>query len=79
MDVALSLDTDDFDLTAELLLTWSMPGLPWSPVAAFAFRVLAAIEDRLGFLPGLASREARAFNRSLVDKFRKELDALGQR
>lgn len=49
-----SLDSNDFDLTAELLLTWPMLQLEWSPVAVFAFTVLAHEEDKWGFLPGRA-------------------------
>jgi hypothetical protein len=52
--LAYSLDSNDFDLTAEVLLMWPMLRLPWSPVARFAFGILAHEEDRLGFLPGLA-------------------------
>jgi hypothetical protein len=51
--LALSLETNDFDLTAEVLLTWAMLGLAWSPAAAFAFAILTRIEDRHGFLPGI--------------------------
>ncbi len=51
--LAHSLETNDCDLTAEVLLTWSMFGLAWSPAAAFAFAVLTRIEDRHGFLPGI--------------------------
>lgn len=50
--LAYSLDANDFDLTAELLLTWPMLGLPWSPAATFAFGILADTEDARGFLPG---------------------------
>ena len=50
--LAFSLDRDDFDLTAEVLLSWPMLGLPWSSSASFAFVVLASAEDELGFLPG---------------------------
>jgi hypothetical protein len=50
--LAASLDADDFDLTAEILWTWPMLGLAWSPAATFAFQVLAAAEDQAGFLPG---------------------------
>jgi hypothetical protein len=50
--LAYSLDSNDFDLTAEVLLTWPMLGLAWRPVGTFAFRVLASVEDALGFLPG---------------------------
>ena len=57
--VARSLDTDDFDLTAELLLTWPMLGLEWTPAAAFAFQVLAREDDARGFLPGSTFDRAR--------------------
>ena len=50
--LAFSLDANDYDLTAEVLLTWPMLRLDWSPSAAFAFAILADLEDRLGFLPG---------------------------
>jgi hypothetical protein len=50
--LAYSLDSNDFDLAAEVLLTWPMLGLPWRPAATFAFRVLASVEDNVGFLPG---------------------------
>jgi hypothetical protein len=50
--LAYSLDANDFDLAAEVLLTWPMLGLGWSPAATFAFRILAHVEDDTGFLPG---------------------------
>jgi uncharacterized protein DUF6895 len=50
--LAFSLDGDDFDLTAELLSIWPMLRLAWSPCASFGFRVLADMQDELGFLPG---------------------------
>jgi len=52
--LAYSLDSNDFDLTAEVIMTWPMLGLPWSPAATFAFSILANVEDSVGFLPGLA-------------------------
>jgi hypothetical protein len=57
--LAYSLDSNDFDLTAEVLMTWPMLRLTWSPVARFAFGILAQEEDRLGFLPGLAFEPER--------------------
>jgi len=57
--LAYSLDSNDFDLTAEVLMTWPMLRLTWSPVARFAFGILAQEEERLGFLPGLAFDPAR--------------------
>lgn len=57
--LAFSLDGDDFDLTAELLLTWPMLRAAWSPAATFAFGVLADVEDELGFVPGSSFDVAR--------------------
>lgn len=57
--LAFSLDGDDFDLTAELLLTWPMLRLSWSPSASFAFHVLVDVHDELGFLPGLSFDRSR--------------------
>ena len=45
------MDAEDYDLAGELLLAWPLMGAPWSPPAAFAFRVLASIEDQVGVLP----------------------------
>ncbi|WP_377153177.1 DUF6895 family protein [Roseateles sp. UC29_93] len=50
--LAAALDADNFDLAAELLWTWPMLQQPWSPVAVFAFDVLASAQDAQGFLPG---------------------------
>ena len=50
--LALSVDTDDYDLTAELLLSWTMLGLRWTPAAVFAFQCVAGVADDVGFLPG---------------------------
>ena len=45
------LDHEDYDLAGELLMAWPQLGAPWSPAAAFAFRVLADVEDAAGVLP----------------------------
>lgn len=50
--LACSVTADDCDLTAEVLLTWPMLGLDWSPAAVFAFGALTTAQDELGFLPG---------------------------
>lgn len=50
--LAAAMNADNYDLVAELLWTWPMLGLAWSPAAIFSFQVLAHIEDELGFLPG---------------------------
>jgi hypothetical protein len=57
--LAFGLDGDDFDLTAEVLLTWPILRLAWSPSASFAFRVVADVQDELGFLPGLSFDRSR--------------------
>ena len=49
--VARYLSREDYDLTAELLAAWPQSRRPWSPAAAFAFRVLADAEDAVGVLP----------------------------
>ncbi len=50
--LAAAIDAENFDLAAELLWTWPMLGLPWSPAAIFCFGLLAEVQDRNGFLPG---------------------------
>jgi hypothetical protein len=45
------IDVEDYDLAGEILLTWPLTGAPWSATAAFAFRVLANVEDQVGLLP----------------------------
>jgi len=68
--LAFSLDTDDFDLTAELCLTWPMLGMSWSRTSAFAFRILASIEDEYGFVPGAAFDAAH--HASLTDPDKRD-------
>lgn len=50
--LAAALDADNLDLAAELLWTWPMLRQAWSPLAAFAFGVVAQAQDEQGFLPG---------------------------
>jgi len=45
------LDHGDYDLVGELLMAWPQLGETWSPAAAFAFGVLAHVEDEVGLLP----------------------------
>jgi uncharacterized protein DUF6895 len=45
------MDAEDYDLAGEILLAWPLIGAAWSPSAAFAFRVLASVEDQVGVLP----------------------------
>jgi hypothetical protein len=49
--LARYMDAEDYDLAGELLLAWPLSGAAWSPTAAFAFRVLASVEDQAGMLP----------------------------
>lgn len=57
--VAFSLDKQDYDLAAEILLTWPLLRQPWTPTAAFAFATLAMVEDEAGFLPSPMTRVER--------------------
>jgi hypothetical protein len=57
--LARCLDEQDYDLGAEVLLTWPLTGKSWSAGAAFCFRVLAHVEDRAGFLPAPITRLER--------------------
>src|SRR5262249_15632631 len=52
-------DEQDYDLCGEVLLTWPLTRAPWSAAAAFAFRVLAQVEDKAGFLPASSTRLER--------------------
>jgi hypothetical protein len=49
--LACCIDDDDFDLCAELLLSWPYLRQPRSPVAAFATGLLCRLEDAVGYLP----------------------------
>lgn len=49
--LARFVDAEDYDLSGEILLAWPFTGASWSPAAAFAFRVLASVEDQAGVLP----------------------------
>jgi len=57
--LAQSLDSNDFDLTAEVIMTWPMLGSRWSATATFAFGIIAEVEDSVGFLPGLTFDSTR--------------------
>jgi hypothetical protein len=54
--LARSLDDEDYDLSGEVLLSWPLTGKSWSATAAFAFRVLAQVEDKAAFLPTPSTR-----------------------
>jgi len=57
--LARCLDDEDYDLGGEVLLAWPFTGASWSAAAAFGFKVLAAVEDKAGFLPSPATRLQR--------------------
>jgi len=50
--IALALDADNLDLVAEVLWTWPMADLAWTPAAEFAFELLTRVQDEHGYLPG---------------------------
>jgi hypothetical protein len=49
--LARSLVLEDYDLAAEVLMAWPLTNAPWNAASAFGFRVLAELEDRVGYLP----------------------------
>ena len=49
--LARSFLVEDFDLAAEVLMIWPLTAAAWTPAATFGLRVLAELEDRVGFLP----------------------------
>ncbi len=49
-----AMDDDDFDLAAELLMTWPFADRPFSQTAAFSFEVLCRVEDEVGMLPSFS-------------------------
>ena len=54
--LARCLDSEDYDLGGEVLLTWPLLGAAWSATASFGFKVLARVEDQVGFLPAPLTR-----------------------
>jgi hypothetical protein len=56
--LARALIIEDYDLAAEALMAWPLTSSVWSSAAAFGFRVIASLEDKVGFLPAgpLASK-----------------------
>ena len=57
MALASCVDNDDFDLAAEILLTWPYLRSEWSSAAAFSLSLLAEMERNIGFLPSLSLRQ----------------------
>lgn len=64
--LGLSLDIDDLDVTSELLMTWPMLALAWSPTATFAFNIVSSAYDEIGFLPG-PTFESKCYEASTLD------------
>jgi hypothetical protein len=54
--LARAVDAEDYDICGELLMTWPLTGTTWSAASAFGFKVLADVEDQVGFLPTAATR-----------------------
>lgn len=50
---ARCLDDDDFDIAAEVLMTWPLMRARWSPTAIAALQVLDEVTDAYGFLPSI--------------------------
>lgn len=50
--LAKSIEVEDYDLAAELLLCWPMCGLKWNAAADFSWRLLQYVENTAGILPG---------------------------
>jgi len=57
--LARALIVEDYDLAAEALMAWPLTSSVWSPASAFGFRVLASLEDKVGFLPAGPSASKR--------------------
>ncbi|MBX6360762.1 MAG: hypothetical protein IRZ03_11855 [Acidobacterium ailaaui] len=71
--LAYCLDQQDYDVAGEILLSWPLTGEPWSPAATFAFRVLAHVEDKTGFLPTPGTRICEIEARSGTERTRYRL------
>jgi hypothetical protein len=66
--LARCLDTQDYELAGEILLAWPLTGKHWSPIATFAFHVLAEVEDKASFLPTLSTRASELQARPGADR-----------
>ena len=71
--LARALITEDYDLAAEALMAWPLTSSAWSSSAAFAFRVIASLEDKVGFLPAGRSASTRVLELSGDEKTRYAL------
>lgn len=50
--LARYVDSEDYDLAGEILLSWPFLGSRWSAASSAVFRLLTNLEDRAGILPG---------------------------
>jgi len=66
--LAHCLDEQDYDLSGEVLLSWPLTGKVWNAASAFAFRVLAHVEDKAGFLPTPSTRISEIKARKGVER-----------
>ncbi|MCP3472108.1 hypothetical protein NLM33_17460 [Bradyrhizobium sp. CCGUVB1N3] len=66
--LARALVVEDYDLAAEALMAWPLLSSAWSPAAAFGFRVVASLEDKVGFLPAGRSAASQLLRLSGHDK-----------
>jgi hypothetical protein len=73
--LARALLLEDYDLAAELLMAWPMTREPWSPAGAFGFRVLAELEDEVGFLPAKNGTPEKFYRLTGVERTRYALAA----
>jgi hypothetical protein len=71
--LARALIAEDYDLAAEALMAWPLTSSGWSPAAAFGFRVLASLEDKVGFLPAGRSASKRLLELTGEEKTRYAL------
>jgi len=70
--LAIALDSSDFDLAAELAMSWPMLRMPWGASGALGLRVLTHVEDSTGFVPG--SRFDREYHKTLTGDEREDYE-----
>jgi hypothetical protein len=73
--LARALMLEDYDLAVEVLMAWPLTSAPWSPAGAFGFRVLAELEDEVGFLPAKNGTPEKFYRLTGIDRTRYALAA----
>ncbi len=68
--LARALMVEDYDLAAEALMAWPLLSTSFSPAAAFGFRVVASLEDKVGFLPAGRSASSQLLRLHGEDKIK---------